>query len=77
MNDIFGDANKPKQFTKYDVPKIRNMCIVIYGSYWWANVDLNELFEQLPLIQKEYNQIKVRDEIQKSIAKVLGVKFKK
>ena len=76
MDDLFSQAKKPKLLTKYDVPRIKHMCIFIYCYDWWKSVGLKELFEQLPLIQKEYNRMMYDYEVQKCIAKSLGVKMK-
>jgi len=56
MNDILGSAGKAKRITSHDIPKIKHECIKAYGLEWWRTADLDEVFEQLPLIQEDYNK---------------------
>ena len=78
MNDIISHAkNKKKLFKAHDVPKIKHWCIMIYGYDWWKTVDLNEVFEQLPLIQEEVIRRERADDVREVIAKQLGAKIKK
>ena len=76
MNDLFSQAKKNKSLTTDNIPQIKHDCIKAYGYEWWNTVSLKEVFEQYRLIQEDRELQKQRDEIQKTIAKALGVKFK-
>jgi len=60
-----------QDITEKDIPKIKHNCITLYGYDWWCTVGLDEMFEQLPLINKTINN---QENLRLCTLKYYGVK---